>query len=605
MNEVNITKYNKKPGQYIAYSGHATVKKGYYFVDGDEAFYHFIGKNSVYSMPELLHPDDAVGFLDAVQKLSEGEQCVIVRMKCSNNQYRYLYMTLSLNGRMYDDFASFTFQFCDIMEITDRYAVYKHLVKKYRGFMSLSSLLFFEYTFVDDELKIYHYVNVKSCPLLTKRLDDIRDEVCASTQLSIKNKAEFDIFYHFLKKGTDRFHAQLDARILIPDEEETIQYQVKGSTMYQKNEKCMVIGVINICGKKEKKESYYLTESALDPGTNLFNKRAMNEYAVEKIQECEQEKKSFYLAIVDIDDFKKVNDTYGHMFGDAVISKVSEIMRNVLDVRGIVGRFGGDEFMIVIENVETEEALRRILKTISKHIMWEYEGLQDKLKITTSWGIAQYPEDGASYEELFETADKALYIAKAKGKNRVIIYDDKKHSDFKQDGNDGRDSGIRMIASDEKKACVMTELIAALYQKGKEAVPYVMETMCAYFDMDGIAIYQGEGMKRSFSYGKYVNPIEAFPQLLNEQYLGRFDEQGIYVENNLQRVESNFPDIYELYVQQENGKFIQCVSANQDTGKAVVSFDFFNRYPKIGVTDMGMIKMVGRLMAEVAAKKEG
>ena len=336
----------------------------------------------------------------------------------------------------------------------------------------------------------------------------------------------------------------------------------------------------------------------------MFNKRAINEYAVEKIQECEQEHKSFYLAVVDIDDFKKVNDTYGHMFGDEVLSKVSEIMRNVLDVRGIVGRFGGDEFMIVIENVETEEALRRILKTICKHILWEYEALQDKLMITTSWGIAKYPDDGASFEALFEKADKALYIAKAKGKNRVIIYDEKKHGNYMQDGNDSRDSGIRMIASDEKKASVITELVVSLYQKGKEALPHVMEMMCAYFDMDGVAIYQGEEMKRIFSYGKYVNPIEALPQIMDNGYLDRFDEQGIYEESNIQRLSNIFAEIYQLYEQQEIGKIIQCISMENTTAKAMVSFDFFNRYPKIGVTDMGMIKIVGRLMAEAAAKCE-
>lgn len=148
----------------------------------------------------------------------------------------------------------------------------------------------------------------------------------------------------------------------------------------------------------------------------------------------------------------------------------------------------------------------------------------------------------------------------------------------------------------------MTELVVELYQKGKEALPHVMETMCAYFDMDGVAIYHGEKMKRNFSYGKYVNPIEALPQILSEQYLERFDEQGIYEESNLQRIKSNFTDTYELYELQENGKFIQCISL--ENAKAMVSFDFFNRYPKIGVTDMGMIKIVGRLMAEVVAKCE-
>lgn len=601
MNEINITKYKKSQGQDVVFYGEASVKKGFYFADGDENFYHFIGKNSVYSVLELLHPEDVDGFLDAVEKLPEGEQCVIVRMKCYNDTYRYLYMTMQLNGRVYGEFLSFTFEFCDVMEIKDRYVVYMYLVKKYRAFMSLSSLLYFEYTFEDDEFKIYHYVNVKSCMLLSKKLEEIKAEVVSAAKYGVKSKAEFEIFYEFLKKGTDRFDTRLDANTLITDEKENIRYHVKGCTMYQRGTKSMVVGIINVSGKEEEKQSYYLTDSAIDPGTGLFNKRAINEYTVEKIQECGQNNKSFYLAVVDVDDFKKVNDTYGHMFGDEVLSKVSEIMRDVLDARGIVGRFGGDEFMIVIEGVNTEEQLRRILKTICKHIMWSYEALKEKLMITTSWGIAKYPDNASNFEELFAKADKALYIAKAKGKNRVIIYDEEKHGEFVKQEED-RDSGIRTIASAEKKAAVMTDLVIELHRKGKEALAYAMETMCAYFDMDGIAIYQGDGMKRICSHGNYINPIDALPQIKNKQYLEFFDKQGVYEESNVKRLSKNFEDIYKLYELQENGKFVQCISYEGETPRALVSFDFFNRYPKIGIQDMGLIKIVGKLMAEVAAQ---
>lgn len=135
-------------------------KKGYIFADGDESFYRFIGKNSIYPMLELIHPDDVEEFQETVGKLSFGEQCILVRMKCYDNSYQCLYMTMRLNGREYDDFQSFTFEFCDIMEIKEKYAVYLQLVKKYRAFMSLSLQLFFEYTFDTDELNIYHYVSV-------------------------------------------------------------------------------------------------------------------------------------------------------------------------------------------------------------------------------------------------------------------------------------------------------------------------------------------------------------------------------------------------------------------------------------------------------------
>ena len=150
----------------------------------------------------------------------------------------------------------------------------------------------------------------------------------------------------------------------------------------------------------------------------------------------------------------------------------------------------------------------------------------------------------------------------------------------------------------------MSELILELHAKGKDAFRHTMEMMSSYFDIDGIAIYQGDDMKRIGAHGKYVNPIEALPQIRDKQYLDFFDEQGVYDGSNLKRLEAGCAELSELYIQQETSKLIQCVSLDGDIPKALVSFDFFNRIPKIGVIDMGFIKIIGRLMAEIAAKSE-
>ena len=68
--------------------------------------------------------------------------------------------------------------------------------------------------------------------------------------------------------------------------------------------------------------------------------------------------------MIDVDDFKTINDTYGHMFGDEVLSRVSELIRSVMDSRGVAGRFGGDEFMVLFENIESEKDLRSIRKMV-------------------------------------------------------------------------------------------------------------------------------------------------------------------------------------------------------------------------------------------------
>lgn len=105
---------------------------------------------------------------------------------------------------------------------------------------------------------------------------------------------------------------------------------------------------------------------------------------------------------MDVDDFKKVNDTYGHLFGDEVLSRLSETIRSVVDARGAVGRFGGDEFMIVLDGVSDEEMLRRILKTASKNLQWTYKDYVDSVPVTTSCGVAKFPDDGDSFEDLFK-----------------------------------------------------------------------------------------------------------------------------------------------------------------------------------------------------------
>lgn len=598
MMNVNVTEYKTAPGEYIAYFGRATLKKGYEFANGDEAFYHFIGKNSCYTMTELLHPDDVDEFLKIAETLGEERKCAILRMKNADNQYKLLYIEMWHNGTVFSDFQSISFEFCSFMELKDRYIRYTNIVKKYREFMGLSQNMFFEYTPSTDEFNIYRYVNVKSEPVLKRSLEDIYHEIIASEELSGKSKSEFQVLYEFLKNGMDRFSASFDADILFEGSDGRLIF--KGSALYDDGSRLMSIGVITRSGSEHVQKSYYLTDNAFDPGTGLWNKRAIHEYAVEKTLEG----KSLYLAVMDVDDFKKVNDTYGHMFGDKVLSKVSELLRGVIDSRGAVGRFGGDEFMLVIDAVNSEEELRRIFKTISKNMYWAYKDLADTLPITTSCGVVKFPENGASFEEIFWKADKALYIAKAKGKNRFIIYDEAKHGNIVNEEEEERSVGIKAIASDSKKAAVMSGVVLSLHTRKISALAEAMEKIRNYFDVDGIAIYCGEDLHRVLTAGKYINPIQKLDFIFNESYLELFDEQGVFVERNIKKLSNTRREAYELYEFQENKEFIQFAAYKNEKPAAVVAFDYFNRAPKIGATDLGLMTIVGRLMAEIACGLE-
>ena len=92
MDRINITEYKAALGTYVAYIGRAILKDKYEFANGDESFYHFIGKNSCYSMLELLHPDDVDEFVRMTQALGKERECAILRMKNADNVYRLIYV---------------------------------------------------------------------------------------------------------------------------------------------------------------------------------------------------------------------------------------------------------------------------------------------------------------------------------------------------------------------------------------------------------------------------------------------------------------------------------------------------------------------------------
>ncbi len=596
MNNTNITDYQTAPDEFQMFYGKASLKGEFYIGTADERFYHLLGKKACYSIPELLHPDDVAEFMDAAEKLKERPQYLIARMMCYNDKYRCFYMILKDNGKVYKGFRSFDMELCEVMTLAERYIIYTDIVEKYREFMTLYPGMFFEYEHKTDVFKFYLYHNVRGQILCNTTLEKIRKRVEANPEFSETQRAEFQILYETIKNGRDQFKLEVDG-LLLQEEMNGCRYELKCSTLYKDDVRHMIIGLVRSINGDEPKKSYYLSDNAVDPGTGLLNKRAINEYAIEKIQ---KKTSGLYLAILDVDDFKKINDVFGHMCGDEVLSKVAEIIRSVSKKYGVAGRFGGDEFMIVFENIENELELRRLLTTINTHTKWAFSDRED-LKITFSIGISKFPEDGSTYEELFFKADKCLYIAKAKGKNRYIIYREAMHGAIVREEDSVRNIGLKAALSNDKKNEVVSELILKLHKEGVAAMEEAMKQIQTWFDIDGVALYTGPEMTRSAFAGKYVEPIQNYTCIFDKDYQELFDKDGFYSEGNVPRLMNKFPDAYKLNERQECKKFYQFAMFKEGKPVSLVSFDFFNRGPKYGVLDSGLIRLVGLMMAAVAA----
>lgn len=172
------------------------------------------------------------------------------------------------------------------------------------------------------------------------------------------------------------------------------------------------------------RDSYQL-ESEVDKLTKLYNKTTTEKICKMKLKDWARIEEgipetlmAFY--IIDLDHFKEVNDTYGHQYGDKVLVEFSNRLRKIFRPNDCVGRFGGDEFIVIIDNLPTTEIIVRKAENI-KRIASELKVEGRNVGISASIGIAIVPPQGTEYETLFKSADEALYQVKASGRNGYRI----------------------------------------------------------------------------------------------------------------------------------------------------------------------------------------
>ncbi len=159
-------------------------------------------------------------------------------------------------------------------------------------------------------------------------------------------------------------------------------------------------------------------DAKYDPLTKLYNRRSFNEYLRNAVEAAEKGERDVSLIMLDIDDFKRVNDTYGHNQGDIVLKEVANVLRDNVREDDVICRWGGEEMLILLE--VSEDTASRVAERIRKDVE-NLDMLCDgvHIKVTLTLGVAEY-ESGLSLREYIEVVDKRLYYGKEHGKNMVV-----------------------------------------------------------------------------------------------------------------------------------------------------------------------------------------
>lgn len=566
------------------------VRRDLTAVKATEYFYEFVGENSFRPVSELLLPEDGELLKKAVEADPFQTLELITVLHNLKDSVRNVYLRIEMSEQTENGIPLYQITISDIHDLEGRNLRLEQTILKYRHFMTLEDVYFFEYLLGQDKITVYKYVNGRAMPQFDGFINVLIQNVEQAhegSDIAIL-EGQLRTFCAHLRNGDDFFEMEF-----VSEQEDKGIWRVKGSRIPKKRD--MVAGIITPDRNREQ-EAYYLTPAARDAGTGLLNKRAWTEYTIEQLNRKDGQVR--WLVIIDIDDFKHINDTYGHIFGDQVIRRVAEIMQELVGQRGVIGRFGGDEYVIVLEKVETRDQLKTLLKTIAKELALAFD---PKTRVTASIGVSEYPVDGNEYEELMRKADKALYLAKEKGKNRHIIYEERLHG--KLEADDMQNMAMAYAVSKEKKREVITKMITELCVSGVNSIVKKEERLQqirSLFDLDGITIYSESGAQLVCRNGNYMVEVPDGRGLFeDEKYLALFGDDDNFIESNTLKLRSQDPAAFAVMQKQEIGAFLQCLCRKEGVPNVIVNYDVFNRNRKWSDEDITLLTILGHCIGNL------
>lgn len=292
-----------------------------------------------------------------------------------------------------------------------------HEEERYRVAAEISNDILFEYDLEADLMMFGDKFKeiFDNSPIIRKFM---ATQSSWDSLIHVEDREIFKEYMYNLRSGQEMIESEFR---IMDHSKKYIWCQIKGKTIYDYEKKPLrVIGkMVNI--DIQKRELINLENKAKrDPLTGVFNKNTTKEIIDQYIMDHTMGKHMFM--IVDIDNFKYVNDNFGHLQGDKILSFVINQVKKYFSKGEVIGRIGGDEFAVFIGDVDNGDAIISKAESLQQVLCASFQENGQELSISGSIGIALYPNDGTCYNELLNCADKALYEVKGRGKNGFQIF---------------------------------------------------------------------------------------------------------------------------------------------------------------------------------------
>lgn len=368
----------------------------------------------------LIYPEDLSLVVNSITNLLEDHEIDITfRIRHKIKKFRWVNLVAaSVDGDEQDDFPVANFVINDVTSL--KYAEMKAQLEaqKYEIIADISEEIPYEYEILTDTLTY-----AKKYETIFGRKSIYRHPVQHFTQNGYVSEDTMENFlgiFEAAKKGEVIYNTEYKLKNIKGEYE--WHYSTFSLIKDESGHPFRAVGIVRNIHHMKKEQESLLAKAQTDSMTGLLNKATIEAYIGEHLKEV-QSGTYDVLMVVDIDDFKDVNDTFGHLIGDEVIMEIAKSLMRFTFNDGVVGRIGGDEFVVYMKNVfDTTFACEKAEK-VAKALCEKYPGGNGKPKVTLSIGIAT-TDIAVPYQVIMEKADAAVYQAKINGKNGYVLYKD-------------------------------------------------------------------------------------------------------------------------------------------------------------------------------------
>ncbi len=318
--------------------------------------------------------------------------------------------------------------------------------------------------------------------------------------------------------------------------------------------------------------------SQTDLLTNCYNKVTSENLIIKAINDNPDGAHALF--IIDVDNFKSINDNKGHLFGDLVLKQVAQSLHTNFRSVDILGRLGGDEFVVFVKNISDLSIVARKAEVITEAFRKGLLAGDAKYKISGSVGIALYPQDGSTYEDIYEKADKALYQSKMKGKDCYTFYSD----DFTLGTMDNLTiiNNACRLASGYFDSKFISNVFDVLYKNDNQqiAINSALEMIASHLDADRAYIVESFNDGATYSCTFEWSTKERKPQIENFVNIPRdilkivaepLDEKSVFYNNDILKLDD--PRTQAIIISREILSYIAVQVMGKENKRFILALD--------------------------------